>query len=115
MIVMKKEVKNLIDKIDRNKVKNNTQKALLALLSPRAIDGWVARTAVPVKSAPSRIRELRRPEFGGFQVECVTASKLKELNPKRRIKSAVTNKQTFYRLTGDVTVSALKKVFKGVI
>lgn len=106
----------LIRSINKRNLTNNTQRALFALLNPRSKDGWVARTSIPVSSATARIRDLRKSEYGGFRVECVTADELKTQNPSKRVHSTATERQTFYRLDpSSVTPDALNRVFKGVI
>lgn len=116
MSKVSRQVARVVERINRRALSNNTQRVLHSLLTPQASDGWVARTAIPVPSATARIRELRRAEFGGFKVECITADELKSRNPSRCVRSSVTNNQTFYRVVpSSVTVTALRKVFKGVI
>ena len=111
MINTNKRVKEVVSRVDRRQLRNNTQKVLLSLLNPTSKDGWVARTALRVPSASARVRDLRKAEFGGFQVECISASEL-----GRRTASTVTSKQTFYRLVPNtVTVSAVQRALKGVI
>lgn len=105
-----KSASNLISRVDRSSLTNNTQKVLLALVNTPNQDGWVARTSLRVPSVGSRLRDLRKPQFGGFQVECASAS---ELNKRP---SSVTKQQTFYRIVPrSVTVSSLKRALKGVI
>jgi hypothetical protein len=116
MKTVNRQASRFVERINRRALSNNTQRVLHSLLTPQANDGWVARTAIPVPSATARIRELRRPEFGGFKVECITAEQLKSRNPSRRVRSSVTDNQTFYRVVpSSVTVTALRQVFKGVI
>ncbi len=52
------EVRNLIKNINRKKLTNNTQKALLSLLIRNG--KWVARTALQVPNVSSRFRDLRK-------------------------------------------------------
>lgn len=116
MNTVNRQASRFVKRINRRTLNNNTQRVLHSLLTPQANDGWVARTAIHVPSATARIRELRRAEFGGFRVECITADELKSRNPSRCVRSSVTSNQTFYRVVpSSVTVTALQKVFKGVI
>lgn len=113
---MKKNVSKIVDGISRNRLTNNTQKVLLSLLKPGTKDRWVARTSFRVPSATARVRELRKEEFGSFVVECIPADTLSTQSPKRCVTSSVTSRQTFYRIKpSSVTVTALKKIFKGVM
>lgn len=104
-----KSVKQMLTKINRSKLRNNTQRVLLALLQNE--NEWVSRVSLRIPSATSRIRDLRMEEFGGFQVDCATP---KELNKKVRSRS--TRQPTFYRVNPrSVTTNRLAKIFEGVI
>ncbi len=99
-------VESFVNQVNRSKLKNNTQKVLLTLLQAKG--EWVARTALKIPSAPSRIRDLRTEEFGKFKIECASASDL-----GRQIKSTKTKNPTYYRLiTNSVTLNKISKVFK---
>ena len=101
---------NVVRNVNRRKLVNNVQKVLLSLVSA-GNDGWVSRTSLRVPSAAARIRDLRKAQFGGFEVECSSAI---ELNKAGR--SVKTSRQTFYRIVPrTVTVSRLGRVLKGVI
>lgn len=103
--------KQVVSSVNRRRLTNNTQRVLLSLVNASNNGGWVARTALRVPSVGARIRDLRKPEYGGFKVECVSAT---DLNRNRV--STVTSQQTFYRIVPKtVTVSALQQVLKGVI
>lgn len=105
MMMMKKEVKQLVSRVNRRQL-TNTQKALLALLTAK--EEWVARTSIRVPSVGARIRDLRKSEFGSFRVTCGTATTAKV--------TTRTPRQTFYRLDpNSVTLSRVTKAFKGVI
>jgi hypothetical protein len=97
---LNKTVKDIVSSVDPRTLTSNTQRALLALL--RADGSWVSRGSVRVSNATARMRELRRPEFGGFAVEVATA---KELG-----KPSTT---TYYRVNpSSVTPERVKRVFK---
>lgn len=98
---MRREVRNLLDKINRRSL-NNTQRVLLRLLNA---DGeWVSRTAIRIPSVGSRIRDLRKAEFGAFSVRCATASEL-----QRR----AGGKATFYALDPrSVTGTRVRQAFR---
>lgn len=104
---MQDDVKNLLAKINRRKLRNNTQKALFALLTAK--NEWVSLSSIRIPSVGARLRDLRKPQFGGFQVECTSASKLgKRTQNKRR--------PTYYRVNpSSVTLPKVAKVFEGVI
>lgn len=123
---MQDDVKKLLASVNRRKLRNNTQKVLFALLTAR--NEWVSRSSIRVPSVGARLRDLRKPQFGGFQVECVSASKLGKRTQTRRIArkgefvrqgdnslNSVT-RSTYYRVNpNSVTVSRVAKVFEGVI
>lgn len=108
---MDKNVKNIVRQVEQNRraLTNNTQRALLALLT--ATTEWVPRTALrSIPSVGSRIRDLRKPSFGGFRVKCSTAGQLD------RKTSAAGSRQTFYRLDpSSITMNRVQRVFEGVI
>lgn len=107
-LMVNAEVRNIVKRIDRRKLTNNTQRVLLALLTSQT--EWVARTSIRVPSVSARLRDLRKEEFGGFDVECATPNQL------ARRSRANTTRQTFYRLNPrSVTVSKVLAVFEGVV
>ena len=100
----------VVNKINRRKLANNVQRVLISLVKA-GNDGWVPRTSLRIPSVGARIRDLRKPEFGGFEVECKSAN---DLNKNSR--SVQTSRQTFYRIVPrSVTVTRLSKALKGVI
>ena len=104
---MQDDIRKLIATINRRQLKNNTQKALFTLLTSKT--EWVNRNSVRIPSAAARLRDLRKPQFGGFQVECASASML-----KRRV--ADPKRTTYYRINpSSLTADRLAKAFKGVI
>lgn len=106
---MKREIKTLVSRINRRQLRNNTQRVLLAMLT--SDQEWVSRTSLKVPSVGARIRDLRKARFGGFKVECATATKL-----ARRANNTGNNRQTFYRLDpASITLSRVTKAFEGVI
>jgi hypothetical protein len=118
---MQDDVINLLAKINRRKLKNNTQKVLFTLLTAK--NEWISRSSIRIPSAGSRLRDLRKPQFGGFKVECASATKL---GKRTRIKAAQTTtgvsiatekkRQTYYRVNpSSVTLNKVAKVFEGVI
>lgn len=104
---MQDNVKNLLAKVNRRKLKNNTQKVLLKLLTAKT--EWVSRVSLRVPSVGSRLRDLRKPQFGSFQVDCASANKLGKRTQENR-------RPTYYRLNpSSVTLTKVSKVFEGVI
>jgi hypothetical protein len=105
---MQSDIQNLVSKINKRRLTNNTQRALLALLTSKS--EWVARTAMRIPSIGARIRDLRKAQFGRFTVQCASANRLER---RTRRNSA---RQTFYRLDpNSVTAAKVARVFKGVI
>lgn len=100
-------VRQAVRRVDTRQLTNNTQRALVAMIMSE--DEWVSRSAIRVPSAAARIRDLRKEEFGQFQVECRTAS---ELNRRTRNPRA-----TYYRIKPEtVTLSRVRKVLgEGVV
>ena len=100
----------VVNRVNRRKLANNVQRVLLSLVTANK-DGWVPRTSLRIPSVGARIRDLRKPEFGGFEVECKSANDL-----NRNGRNAQTRRQTFYRIVPrSVTVTRLSKALKGVI
>lgn len=97
---LSKKVSQLVANIDRRKLTNNTQRVLLSMLTAK--NEWVPRTSIRVPSVSARLRDLRKAEFGGFQLECRSSEK--------------DNHRTFYRLSPrSVTFDRVRKVFEGVV
>lgn len=71
-----------IQNIKNNNLTNNTQRVGLRLLT--ADGDWIPRSRLArIPSATSRIRDLRKEEFGGFQVECKSSDELNKKASKR--------------------------------
>jgi hypothetical protein len=63
------------------KITNNTQRAGKYLLS--ANGEWLPRSSLrKIPSATARIRDLRKDEFGGFQVECKSSDELSKIGKR---------------------------------
>lgn len=102
---MNKQVQTLIKKVDRSRCSNNTQRALLALLTAKT--EWVALNTVRVPSAAARIRDLRKSDFGSFKVEVRRGTEMPTKTSANR---------TFYRIDpASVTVQRVRRVLEGVI
>lgn len=69
-------------KAAQKKITNNTQRVGIRLLSA---DGeWLPRSSLTrIPSATARVRDLRKDEFGGFQVECKSSASLARKTSKR--------------------------------
>ncbi len=96
--------KNIINEINTRRLTSNTQKAAHRLLS--ANGRWLSRADLSrtVKSAAARIRDLRKDEFGAFEVECRSAI---ELNKQGNYRSF------YYRINpNSVTKSQIARVFR---
>lgn len=104
---MQDNVKALLRNVNIRKLKNNTQKVLFKLLTAKT--EWVSRVSIKIPSVGARLRDLRKSQFGGFQVDCASASKLGK-------RSQENNRSTYYRVNpASVTLSNVTKVFEGVI
>lgn len=102
---MQSDVRNFVSRIDRSKLRNNTQRVLLALLKSEG--QWVSRSTIRVNSAARRIRDLRSASFGGFHVDCAMPQEI-----GKRVRRVG---QTFYRLSpSSVTMQKVAQVFEGV-
>ena len=98
------DIKRTIKSINRRKLTNNTQKVALRLLS--AEGSWVSRKVLErtISSASARVRDLRKEQFGGFNVECASASTLKRRGDKGAF---------YYRINPtSVNKSQISKIFK---
>jgi hypothetical protein len=77
----KTTIQRTIRNIPKNKLTNNTQKVGLRLLT--ASGEWIPRSRLNVPSGTARVRDLRKNEFGAFQVECKSSEDLKRKTSKR--------------------------------
>jgi hypothetical protein len=71
-----------INQIKRTDITNNTQRAAMKLLTA---DGqWVSRGQLNrIPSATARVRDLRKPEYGAFKVDCKSSDELGKKLSKR--------------------------------
>lgn len=101
---MRAEISTVLSRVNRRNLTNNSQRALYRLLSA---DGeWVPRTQIRVPSVGSRVRDLRTPKFGQFQVECATSTDL-----KRRVRDG--RVLTYYRIKpATVTQDQVTRAFR---
>ena len=98
------EINKFVAKLNKNRFTNNTQRVLYTLLTTNK--EWVPQTAFRVASWGARLRDLRNPEFGRFNIICKSS---KDLGLGGRFRF-------FYRLPNKtITINKLSKVFKGVI
>lgn len=98
------KIENIVKNIKRKTLTNNTQKVALKLL--KANGKWIARNQLEqIPSAAARIRDLRKKQFGQFEVECKSANSLNRRNAQRGM--------FYYRIEPDsVTETKLKNIFK---
>ncbi|HMC00006.1 MAG TPA: hypothetical protein VKN14_03105 [Flavobacteriaceae bacterium] len=70
------KIDSVLRGVNRRNLTNNTQKVALKLL--KANGSWVRRSDLErvATSASARVRDLRKPQFGRFQVECESAATL---------------------------------------
>jgi hypothetical protein len=98
-------IKDTVKNIKRSQIKTNTQRVAHRLLTA---DGeWVSRSRLDtIPSVAARIRDLRKDQFGAFQVECKTNTAL-----GRKTKTG--ERVYYYRIDPtSVTEVQVKKVFK---
>ena len=108
---LQKDVLQFVKRVDRRKC-NNRQKVLLSLLLRDEM--WIPRTTIRIPNVGSRLRDLRKDEFGRFGIECATARNLFGTGNYRP--SEVTPQPTYYRIRPEtITLDALKRALKGVM
>jgi len=72
---MSNQISQIVSGLNRRSFTNNTQRVLHTLLTAPG-DGWVTLAKLRVPSAGSRVRDLRKEEFGEIEVECASATAL---------------------------------------
>lgn len=108
MTKISNSVQKMIDLINPRMLRNNTQRVLFAML--RSEQEWISRTSFRVPSASSRLRDLRKEEFGSFDLKC---ARPRDLN---RPVTARNRRSTFYKLNPrSVTRERILTVFEGVV
>ena len=97
-----KTLKTTIKSVQK-KITNNTQRVGVRLLS--ANGEWMPRSSLTrIPSATSRVRDLRKDEFGGFHVECKSSNDLARKTSKRTF---------YYRINPNkVTQRQIKTLFQ---
>lgn len=100
---MNTNIISYINGLNRRNFTNNTQRALFTLLTASLSgDGWVSRGSVRVPSAAARLRDLRKTEYGNFEIVCKSSHEL----------NRVGTKTTFYKInTQRISLSQLHIVF----
>jgi hypothetical protein len=96
--------RNIVNGISTRRLTSNTQKAAYRLLN--ANGRWLSRADLSrtVKSAAARIRDLRKDEFGAFEVECCSAVELDKQGDHRSF---------YYRINpNNVTRKQINTVFR---
>jgi len=98
---MKSSVIDFLNDLNPRRFTNNTQKALYKLLT--SSDGWVKLSELRVPSPASRIRDLRKEKFGGFEINCRSAAELDKRG----------DQHTFYYKINqrNLTVGKVRRVF----
>jgi len=105
---MKKEVYNFVKKISRNTLATNTQRALYDLVTAlnEGDGGWIPLKKFRVSSAGARVRDLRKPQYGQFDIRCRSASRLDRSGTRHTF---------YYKLAQrNLTVGQLRKVFGNI-
>lgn len=97
-----RNIQTTIQNIKNSAITNNTQRVGLRLLTAQG--DWIPRSRLTrIPSATSRIRDLRKEQFGGFQVECKSSE---ELNKK------TSNRTYYYRINPNkITKKQLSTLF----
>ena|ERR1700748_2484829 len=99
---MNTNITQYVRSLNRRNFTNNVQRALFTLINS---NGWVSRGSVRVPSATSRMRDLRKAEYGGFEVVCARSTDLGRTGTPT----------TFYRLnTNNLSLAQVRRVFEGV-
>jgi hypothetical protein len=101
---MNTNIANYITGLNRRNFTNNTQRALHVLLMASLNGtGWVSRGSVRVASAPARIRDLRKADYGQFEIQCASSFQLGRTGGTRT---------TFYKInTQGISLAQLRTVF----
>ena len=105
---MKESVRNFVNKLESSNFTNNNQRVLYQLLTElKSGNGWIVNDRFDVKSAGSRIRDLRKYQFGGFDILCRSAKKL----------GATGYGQTYYYKLAqrNLTIGKLKVIFGNIL
>lgn len=106
---MDRKIVNYVSKLRRQDFTNNVQRVLYTLLTTAMVngsDGWVSRTAFRVPSAASRVRDLRKEQFGGFDVMCRSASSLGRRGDQHTFLYKINQR--------NLTLARVRRVFEGV-
>jgi len=94
---MRESLRRYVRGLNTRKFTNNVQRVLFQLLVDADDgEGWVSKRNLRVSSADSRIRDLRKNEYGAFRVQC-------------RRENGVTSYRLIVR---ELTVTKLRQVFK---
>lgn len=105
---MKKSVSDFVKKINRSKLTTNTQRVLFTLLTAlyEGEGGWVPLKKFYTSSAGSRIRDLRKSQYGQFDILCRSASKLERSGSGHTF---------YYKLAQrNLTAGQLRRVFGNI-
>lgn len=98
---MNTTVTQYIRSLNRRNFTKNVQRVLFNLLTSET--NMVSRGSLRVPSATSRLRDLRKDQYGAFQITCLHSSELGRTGTPT----------TFYRLnTNNITVNQLRAVFE---
>jgi hypothetical protein len=98
---MNTTITQYVRSLNRRNFTNNVQRVLFALLTNDA--HTVSRGSLRVPSATSRLRDLRKSEFGNFDITCLSSTDLGRTGTPT----------TFYHLnTNNITLNQLRSVFE---
>jgi hypothetical protein len=94
-------IKQYVRSLNRRKFTKNVQRVLFALLINDT--NTVSRGSLRVPSATSRLRDLRKDQYGSFDITCLSSTDLNRTGTPT----------TFYHLnTNNITLTQLRRVFE---
>lgn len=102
---MRKEIREFVTSLDRKSFTNNVQRVMHTLLLA-SISGkeWISTKSFRTRSAAARLRDLRKEEYGGFDVRCKQASEIERNG----------SQYTYFYSVGasGLTLTKLRKLFQ---
>lgn len=110
---MKKSVRNFVENIDKRSFTNNVQKVLYQLLTADTNGGWMRLDRTNIPSSEARARDLRKLQYGEFNVFCRRAADLPNFARATDLPYfGGSSKIHYYRIGHkNLTISKLKTVF----
>jgi hypothetical protein len=98
---MNTTINQYVRSLNRRTFTKNVQRVLFNLLTSET--NMVSRGSLRVPSATARLRDLRKDQYGAFQIDCLSSTDLGRTGTPT----------TFYRLnTNNITLTQLRRVFE---